>query len=156
MWTRTVNSQIYSCMFFLFNNTLSSHLWPRKKAVYGPLTFAWLKLDWVCKESSRQERKRRQSRGEGGEHRREISPGTAELEETETEEEERREGTLPNFSQARGSANRAWEERKDQVFSVEHFVHGPSIGMFKKIYVYLKKKIQLELTVAKKSRHAAE
>lgn len=77
--------------------------------------------------------------GEGSEHRREISPGTAELEGTETEEEEQREATLPKFSQARQSAHRAWEERKDQVFSVVHLVHKPSIGMFKKICCISKK-----------------
>lgn len=46
--------------------------------------------------------------GEGGE-----IQGASDPEETETGEDELREGTLPKFSQTREAANRASEERKD-------------------------------------------
>lgn len=45
--------------------------------------------------------------GEGGE-----IQGASDLEETETGEDELREGTLPKFSQTREAANRASEESK--------------------------------------------
>lgn len=52
--------------------------------------------------------------GEGGE-----IQGASDLEETATGEDELREETLPKFSQTREAANRASEERKDGIFSVE-------------------------------------
>lgn len=54
-----------------------------------------------------------------------------EHEEIETEAEEQRQGALPNFSHTRETANR--EEREDQNFSIEYFVHKPSIANFFKL-----------------------
>lgn len=66
-----------------------------------------MKLGWVCKESSKAGRKNEKIDGGGWRAKEGDVQVAAEFEETETEEEEQREATLPNFSPTRETAKRA-------------------------------------------------